>query len=275
MASNDPFSATDKLDDALLQVIVTRLETRAKNPFFAKMLQEYLDAMGIDGARRVLDLGCGTGVATRAVAKRYGFSGQVLGVDLSPMLVAAAGRIAAEEGCADRVEFRSGDSRKLDLEDGAFDAVIAHTLLSHVDDPRSVLQEMKRLVRPGGMIAVFDGDYASMTFGNADSERGQALDRAVISGVVTSPYVMRLMPRMLKDVGLELTTTLSNVLAEVGRADFWASAIELFRRLVPRSGAMSEEEADIWAKDLLSDSANRTFFGASNYYSYIAQRPVA
>ena len=274
MASNDPFSATDTLDDALLQVIVTRLETRAKNPLFAKMLQDYLNSMGIDGAGRVLDLGCGTGVATRAIAKRYGFSGRVVGVDLSPMLVAAASRIAAEEGCADRVEFKSGDSRKLDLEDGAFDAVIAHTLLSHVDDPRSVLQEMKRLVRPGGMIAVFDGDYASMTFGNANSERGRALDKAVISGVVTSPYVMRLMPRMLKDVGLELTMTLSNVLAEVGRADFWASAIESFRRLVPKSGAMSEEEADNWAKDLLRDSDNRTFFGASNYYSYIAQRPV-
>ena len=68
MASNDPFSATDTLDDALLQVIVTRLETRAKNPIFAKMLQDYLDSMGIDGAGRVLDLGCGTGVATRAVA---------------------------------------------------------------------------------------------------------------------------------------------------------------------------------------------------------------
>ena len=81
------------------------------------------------------------------------------------------------------------------------------------------MQEMKRLVRPGGMIAVFDGDYASMTFGNANWERGQALDRAIISGVVTSPYVMRLMPRMLKDVGLELTATLSNVLAEVGRGD--------------------------------------------------------
>ena len=133
---------------------------------------------------------------------------------------------------------------------------------------------MKRLVRPGGMIAVFDGDYASMTFGNANSARGQALDKAIISGVVTSPYVMRLMPRMLKDVGLELTMTLSNVLAEVGRADFWASAIESFRRLVPKSGAMSAEEADIWAKDLLRDSDNRTFFGASNYYSYIAQRPV-
>ena len=43
MVSNDPFSATDKLDDALLQVIVTRLEARAKFPLFAKMLQEYLD----------------------------------------------------------------------------------------------------------------------------------------------------------------------------------------------------------------------------------------
>ena len=72
---------------------------------------------------------------------------------------------------ASRVEFRPGDSRKLDLADGAFDAVVAHTLLSHVDDPLAVLKEAARLVRPGGTIGIFDGDYASMTFGHADPAR--------------------------------------------------------------------------------------------------------
>jgi ubiquinone/menaquinone biosynthesis C-methylase UbiE len=48
--------------------------------------------------------------------------------------------------------------------DGEFDIVILHTLISHADDPARVLGEARRVVRPGGTVAVFDGDYASLTF---------------------------------------------------------------------------------------------------------------
>jgi SAM-dependent methyltransferase len=130
MTSSDPYAVTDSLDDSLLQVIVTRLETRGRHPAFEKMLMDYLNAMSIDAATTVLDMGCGTGVAARAIARRRDFSGRVLGIDLSPTLAQTAARLAADEGLRDRVEFRAGDSRRLDLGDGVFDAVVAHTLLS-------------------------------------------------------------------------------------------------------------------------------------------------
>jgi ubiquinone/menaquinone biosynthesis C-methylase UbiE len=135
MTTVDPYAMTHRLDDTLLQGIVTRLEARGNHPVFAKMLHDYLDIMRIDTAKTVLDMGCGTGVAARGIARRRGFSGRVTGIDLSPHLAATAARLADEEGIADRVEFRSGDTRSLDCEDGAFDAVVAHTLVSHVDNP--------------------------------------------------------------------------------------------------------------------------------------------
>jgi hypothetical protein len=49
--SNDPYAATDKLDESLLQVVVTRLETQGRHPLFERMLQDYLDAMQIDEAK--------------------------------------------------------------------------------------------------------------------------------------------------------------------------------------------------------------------------------
>ena len=275
MKSSDPYAGTDKLDDSLVQVIVTRLEARGKHPLFQKMLQDYLDAMQIDEANFVIDLGCGTGVAARAIARRHGFSGRVLGIDLSPALAQKAAQLAANEGLDSRVEFRSGDSRKLDLADGTFDAVVAHTLVSHVDDPLAVLREAARLVRPGGMIGIFDGDYASITFGHVDPTKGKAYDEAIISGVVTSPRVMRQMPHLLQAAGLQLIASFPYVIAEVGKADFWAPAIESFRRLVPKSGAMTEQEANAWADSLLGDSAAGVFFGASNYYGYVARRSRA
>jgi predicted TPR repeat methyltransferase len=71
MKSSDPHAETDRLDDSLLQVIATRLETRGRHPEFEKMLIDYLNAMHIDTARTVLDMGCGTGVAARAIARRF------------------------------------------------------------------------------------------------------------------------------------------------------------------------------------------------------------
>jgi ubiquinone/menaquinone biosynthesis C-methylase UbiE len=220
----------------------------------------------------VLDLGCGTGVASRAIARRPGFKGAITGIDLSPYLVEVAERLATEESVEDRVAFHSGDTRSLDLKDQSFDAVIAHTLVSHVDDPLAVLREAARVVRPGSLVGIFDGDYASMTFSHEDPAEGTKYEEAIHAAIITNPRVMRDMPRLLREAKLELVRTFSYVLAEVGKADFWIPAIESFRKLVPQSGILSSDAISRWADARLKDSENGTFFGASNYYGYVARR---
>ena len=271
----DPFGRTDTLDDNTLAALVTRFEARGTNPRFARMLNDYLDAMSIERAARVLDMGCGTGLVARAIARRHDFGGHITGVDLSPYLVAVAKRLATEERLADRLEFSTGDVRALNVADGSFDAVIGHTLLSHVEDPLAVLKEAARVVRPGGMIGVFDGDYASLTFEHQDPVKSKAYDDALISALVANPRVMRRLPRLLQAAGLELVASASYVLSEIGKADFWASAIDAYRTLVAKAGVMTEREADAWAAALHGDSDAGTFFGSSNYYAYVARRPTA
>lgn len=273
MTSIDPFGRTDKLDDNMLAALVTRFEARGKNPQFSKMLSDYLDAMSIPPAARVLDMGCGTGLAARAIARREAFSGHITGVDLSPYLVAAARRLASEERLAEHLEFLAGDVRTLNFADGSFDAVVAHTLLSHVEDPLAVLKEAARVVRPGGIMGIFDGDYASLTFDHPDPVKGKAYEEALISALVTNPRVMRQLPRLLQAAGLELVASESYVLSEIGKADFWASAIDAYRKLVAKAGVMTERDANAWAAALQGDSDAGIFFGSSNYYAYVARRP--
>ena len=100
MKPSDPYATTDKLDESLLHAIVTRLEARGKHPLFERMLQDYLDAMQIDAAQTVLDIGFGSGVAARAIARRRDFSGHVLGIDLSPALAQKAAQLAGAKGLA-------------------------------------------------------------------------------------------------------------------------------------------------------------------------------
>ena len=268
----DMYGITDKLDDTTLGILVARLESRGKHPRFTAMMNEYFAAMRIQSAKTVLDLGCGTGVAARAIAIQEGFAGHVTGVDVSPYLTAAAEDLATKEGIANTVTFRTGDSQRLDLPDSSFDAVVAHTLISHVPDPFTVLKEIVRVVKPGGTVGIFDGDYASMSFGSDDPEKGKADDEMIIKAIVTNSRVMRQMPQLLHEAGLALTTSFSYVIADIGKADFWESAIQSFVRLLPKAGAMSEIEARAWADTMFNRSAHGVFFGACNYYSFVATR---
>ena len=83
MPAVDVYAITDKLDNTLLQVLAARLEARGQHPRFQAMLTEYLNAMNIDAARTILDLGCCTRVAARAIARRRAFTGRITGIDLS------------------------------------------------------------------------------------------------------------------------------------------------------------------------------------------------
>ena len=74
-----------------------------------------------------------------------------------------------------RVTLGAADTRRLDFPSGEFDAVIAHTLISHVDDPLAVIRAV-RVMKPGGVFGMFDGDYASLTFGLADPTQAKTND---------------------------------------------------------------------------------------------------
>ena len=171
MTARDAMEFINEQDEATLQRFVERLEFRGKDPDVRRLPGGLRRQDGARSTRRTsLELGCGTGVVTRALAGRDGFEGRVIGIEQSPVLVEVARRLAAEEGVGDRIEFRVGDIHALDLPDASVDAVVAHTTMSHVTDPRTVLDEAARVLRVGGTFAAFDGDYASWTFGYHDHD---------------------------------------------------------------------------------------------------------
>jgi SAM-dependent methyltransferase len=99
----------------------------------------------------VLDLGCGTGRAFDALRAAVGASGTVVGLDLTPEMLAAA-TDAARRGAGSLV---LGDARQLPFTTGAFDTVFAAGLLPHLPDPANGLTELARVVRPGGELVLF------------------------------------------------------------------------------------------------------------------------
>lgn len=273
--SRDPFRLTDQLDAAALAVMAERLEARGRHPYFTAALDQYLARMAIDRCQDVLDLGCGTGIVARLIAARPSFAGSVVGIDRSPDLVRAAQRFAGQEGLGGRVRCLVGDAHKLAQPDASFDAVVAHTLFSHLDDPAATLVEMARVLRPGGVLAVFDGDYASLTFELAEPERSRRMDDAIVASLVTNPRILRQLPRLLRQAGFVIEAVLPSIITETGRAAFWQGGIEAYARLAPSAGQITAEEAAAWLQELRAISERNEFFGACVYYAYIGRKPPA
>jgi ubiquinone/menaquinone biosynthesis C-methylase UbiE len=269
--ARDAMQFVNEQNAATLERFIERLEYRAKDPTFTAYREAYLELIGVPPTAAVLDLGCGTGVVTRALAARESFAGTVIGVDQSPEFIAAAERFAADDGVGDRLAFVVGDAHQLDFPAASFDVVVAHTLISHVRDPLAVLSEAARVIRPGGTVVIFDGDYSSLTFGCSDPQLGLAVEPAIQSLIMSSPRIMRALPRLLPTAGLRLTATQSHVYAEAGTSRFLLNLAETYAPLAASTGLLPAVDVDAWLADQRRSAGDGTFFAACNYYAYVAR----
>ncbi len=142
---------------------------------FAKLCaypaSQLLDAAVVGEGARVLDVGTGTGTVAAAACER---GAMVTAVDAEPSMVELAGRAAPA------AEVLTAVLPELPFEDGTFDAVVGNFVLNHVGRPRVALKELRRVLRPGGRIA--------LTIWAVPAPAGQALlGRAVEAAGVTRP----------------------------------------------------------------------------------------
>jgi len=121
----------------------------------------------------LLDVGCGPGTLTVDLARAV-VPGRVVGVDAAAGVVGAARAVAAGADLPE-VTFEVADLFALPFPDSSFDVVHAHQVLQHVGDPVAALVEMRRVCRPGGLVAARDGDYPAFTYAPADADLARAI----------------------------------------------------------------------------------------------------
>jgi ubiquinone/menaquinone biosynthesis C-methylase UbiE len=102
-----------------------------------------------------VDVGCGAGIDSLIAAKKTAPDGRVIGVDMTPSMLEKARR-AAEEAGLKSVEFREGYAEALPVEDGWADVVISNGVLNLMPDKAAALQEMSRVLKPGGRLQIGD-----------------------------------------------------------------------------------------------------------------------
>jgi SAM-dependent methyltransferase len=269
VAARDPHRFVNELDEIAVNRLIDRLESRARDTVFTSLVDKYAEKLLAAKPARVLEVGCGTGAMIRSFARYENFTGRAVGVDQSQPFIDAARRYTQQEKLEGKLEFLLGDAHKLEFPDASFDVVIANTLISHVTEPAQVLQEMARVLRHGGTLAIFDGDYASLTYAHPEHEFGCKMDQALAVASFNNPYIMRDLPGFIGEYGLEIHSAWGDAVVEIGKGSYFKSFAETYAPYVANAGLLSSDEVDSWLSMQSAAMDKGTFFASCNYYAYL------
>ena len=133
--------------------MVASLESRGRTPGYLSAVGRLIAEANLQPGERVLEVGCGTGVLCRWLARETSGVNPVAGMDVNAFFLREAAEIARREGLEDAVSFREGSAEQLPFDDNSVDVAFSSTVIQRVNADL-MLPEMVRVTRPGGRVAV-------------------------------------------------------------------------------------------------------------------------
>ena len=143
---------TITLGGAYLGAVAT-LENRGRAAGYQTMVRNLLEAAQLSPGEAVLEVGCGTGVLVRWLARHTNGDNRIVGMDINPYFLREAAALARKVGLEYAIEFREGSAEALPFPDSSFDITWSITVIEEVDADQ-MLAEMVRVTKPGGRVAV-------------------------------------------------------------------------------------------------------------------------
>ncbi len=195
--------------------------------------------------------------------------GQALGGDLSETMVQEARRRAAG---IPNLRFETLDVLNMSYPDGTFDRVTANQLLIHVPEPRKGFEEMLRVLKPGGIVAISDMDWDSISLATDDRELGRKFARLFSDGV-RNGHVVREYQGWLRAASFEAIAIrpIGLILEPWSFVDEFILTPSLAQ--LRHSGQMSEAEIDALLADLAQRRAEGREWLTMTYYTISARKP--
>ena len=133
--------------------MIGSLEARGRTAGYLGVVRHLIEEAQLRPGETVLEVGCGTGVLDRWLARHTGRANPIVGIDISHYVLQEAAALARKEGLEGVIAFREGSAEALPFSENSFDVVMSSTVIQRVNADR-MLREMVRVTKPGGRVAV-------------------------------------------------------------------------------------------------------------------------
>ncbi len=179
-----------------------------------KATRKLAELCHIDKGKCILDVGCGVGITTCYIAKKYGCS--VVGIDISERMIAWAKERVKRENIESRVELLVTDAQNLPFNDNLFDVVIGESITTFLEDKQKAVSEYVRVTKPGGYVGLNEEtwmktppppelvEYVSRTYGaKPETSDGwvELLKSSGLRDIVWRTYKINVLSDLINEIG--------------------------------------------------------------------------
>lgn len=226
------------------------------------------EALRAQPGERILDIGCGPGFYVTELAERVGGEGAVVGIDVSPDMLALA-----EARCAgmSNVKLHQAPATTLPVQDSSFDAALSVQVLEFVEDVDTALAEIHRALRPGGRLVVWDVDWSTLSWYSSDPARMARVLRAW-EGHLSHPSLPRTLAARLRAGGFEEVSVDAHgfVSTEFTPESYGVAILPTVAQFVAGRDGVTEGEARSWADEQRELGESGRFFFACSQFCFSA-----
>jgi ubiquinone/menaquinone biosynthesis C-methylase UbiE len=265
---SDVWSSVAELDATLQERLAGVLETRGADPQQQALRRAFLEDIPFPEQAHVLEVGCGTGVLTRVIA-RHAAVAEVVGVDPAGSLLDKARELSAGQA---NIRYQEADGRELPFDDGSFEVVIFDSTLCHIPGPEAALAEAYRVLRPGGTLAAFDGDYATTTVALGDHDPLQPCVDVMMANSVNDRWLVRKLPRLAREAGFTMLHQRSHGFVETTEGGYMLTVVDRGIDMLHNMGQITADTAATLRAEARYRVEIGTFFGHIAYGSVVAVR---
>lgn len=250
------------------EAFVEWLDAARSIEFLQRVKRRMSELMGVTAGSRLLDVGSGTGDDVRALAALSGPAGRVIGVDHSEAMIQEA---RARPGPG---EFVLADAQALPFPQATFDACRSERLLAHVRDPARAVDEMFRVVRPGGRVVSMEADFETLVVDAPD----RALTRRILNAwcdELRNGWVGRRLYAYFRAHSGDATRVfpITLVLTTFESANrFWT--LEAACERMAQGGRLGAAEAASWLESLRQADRDGRFFCSVTGFVVVGSKPL-
>ena len=272
MSDSRPHSEFTDVDSAQNPAdYVQMLDAQQAVPFIRQYKQRVRGLLDFRAGQRVLDAGTGTGEDAQEMARLLAPDGEVVGLDLSQIMIDEAKRRLQDASL--RVHFVQGDIQQFPFEDASFDRCYADRIFIHLPEPQLAVAELARVTKPGGKILIAEGDHESQVLDSPYPDVTRRFFRWRSDGMCQPDIAHRLYALFqdagLQDVQVEPLARLTTDYATIRPVAHYIEGM----KSAERCGVVTAQEAEQWILSLEEAMRTGRFFHAILWFLTIGRKP--